>query len=241
MRKLALLAVLLCGMNAYAESYKIGVFGNNAPFATHDENGTLSGMEIDIWKAVAQDQKFEVEFFEHQFPEILTSVENGSRDAISAGFIKTKDREEQYTVSDAYFATKYAVATLASSGLNLTEENLQNYHVAVLEDSMESKVLASVFNVTKMQSNKTIFLSLKSLAQGKVDAYFTFEITLKYILSRHPESEVVVKVFPSPVEDLVFLMKKGNSDLQEKFNTGLRNIRSNGKYDEIVNKWTQAH
>ena len=38
-------------------------------------------------------------------------------------------------------------------------------------------------------------------------------------------------------EEFAFAVQKGNTELLEKLNTGLANIKANGKYDELVAKW----
>lgn len=244
MKKLVLYSALLCSFHAYAESYKIGLFENNAPFVTKDDAGSLVGVDIDLWQAIAKDQNFEVEFFAHDFAETFENLENGNRDVIGGGYAITNERKEKYGVTDSYFTTKYAVATLDKSDLSITAENLRNYSVAVLENSIEAKILVDSFGVTRMVPGKTAFMNLKTLAQGKADVYFAPEMTLQYLSARHPQADLEIKAFAGsdvPVEEQGFLLQKSNTALLDKFNAGLRNIRANGKYDEILNKWSHPN
>lgn len=41
-------------------------------------------------------------------------------------------------------------------------------------------------------------------------------------------------------EDLGFAVKKGNTELLEKINTGIANLKENGTYDELLKKWSLA-
>ena len=38
-------------------------------------------------------------------------------------------------------------------------------------------------------------------------------------------------------EELGFAVHKGNSELLDKINKGLNNLKENGKYDELLKKW----
>lgn len=41
-------------------------------------------------------------------------------------------------------------------------------------------------------------------------------------------------------EDLGFAVQKGNAELLEKINVGLANVKENGVYDELVEKWEMS-
>ena len=38
-------------------------------------------------------------------------------------------------------------------------------------------------------------------------------------------------------EEFAFAVKKGNTELLDKLNAGLANLKANGTYDELVDKW----
>ena len=41
-------------------------------------------------------------------------------------------------------------------------------------------------------------------------------------------------------EELGFAVQKGNTELLEKINAGLANVKENGVYDELVEKWEMS-
>ena len=39
---------------------------------------------------------------------------------------------------------------------------------------------------------------------------------------------------------MAFAVQKGNSELLDKINAGLKNVKENGTYDDLVKKWFES-
>ena len=51
---------------------------------------------------------------------------------------------------------------------------------------------------------------------------------------------VIATVAPAVTAPMAFAVAKGNDDLLEKINAGLANVKENGVYDELVEKWEMS-
>ena len=77
------------------------------------------------------------------------------------------------------------------------------------------------------------------LINGDVDAVMAgFDIVNAY-MSANPDQLKVISDKEN-YEELGFAVQKGNTELLEKINAGLANVKENGVYDELVEKWEMS-
>lgn len=92
---------------------------------------------------------------------------------------------------------------------------------------------------TEVVGMSTLYLALKELVAGNVQAVVGDAAVLRYYMQGEPNIDFQSYEYNpgSTVQEVAFVMKKDNTELQSKVNTGLRNIKANGTYDKINEKW----
>ena len=74
------------------------------PFEYTDENGEFVGIDVDIIKAVAANQGFNIEIQSLGWDAAVTAVQAGQADALLAGASITKERKDSgWIFSDSYY------------------------------------------------------------------------------------------------------------------------------------------
>ncbi len=74
------------------------------------------------------------------------------------------------------------------------------------------------------------------LLNGDVDAVMAgVDIVTAYMKNNPDKLKVVGDA--AVYEELGFAVQKGNTELLNKINAGLKNLKENGKYDELLKKW----
>ena len=83
--------VLACGPVSAADpvTYTVGTGATYRPFEFQAPNKDLVGFDIDLVKAIAKEQGFNVEFINTLWGVIFESVRNGDRDMIISGITIT--------------------------------------------------------------------------------------------------------------------------------------------------------
>ena len=77
-----------------------------APFEFTDENGDLTGIDMDILAAVAEDQGFTYEVQPLGFDNAVMAVETGEADGIMAGLSIDEENRETFDFSDSYYDSR---------------------------------------------------------------------------------------------------------------------------------------
>ena len=95
--------------------YQIATDITFKPFEFENDNGEMVGIDLDLLKAIAEDQGFTYELQVVGFNAAVMALETGAADAVIAGMSITPEREELYDFSDPYFESGVGCAVLSTS------------------------------------------------------------------------------------------------------------------------------
>lgn len=223
-------------------SYIVAVDAAYAPLAFRDEIGRAIGFDVDILNAVSKNQGFRLTFIQTPWKGIFSTLSSGKRDIVAGGMTITEKRQEELGISDPYIeAPILVVYTDDKLGLK-TFEDIKNLPVAVQVDSTFETLLKDFSSdPANVYPRKTLFLSFKSLLNGEVKAIVGDAPVLRYFMAKYANQGKSFYSFeynPNGQPDMFgFAVKKGNDKLLNKINLGLKNIKANGEYDTIYEKW----
>lgn len=225
------------GGDPQGELYTIGTDTTFAPFEFRDASGELVGIDIDLMKAVAEDQGFQVEFQSMGFNAALQALTADQVDGVIAGAGITEERQEVYDFSDPYFTGELTIAALEDSGISGWED-LEGESVAVKTGSLSEEWAKEMqddydFELNALDQTTTMVESVKS---GHDAALVDDLPIIAYGIQQGSGLELVSE--PEPTGDYGFMVNKGqNPELLEMFNAGLDNLQESGEYDEILNQY----
>lgn len=218
-------------------SYTIVADSSFAPFEYQDETGKYVGIDMELIKAIAENQGFTITIQNPGFDAALNAVQAGQADAVIAGMSITDARKEIFDFSDAYYSSNILLAV--KNGSDITSyEDLKGKTVGAKNGTA---------SYTFLEENKDKYgYTLKafdeasgmydSLNSGSIDALMDDEAVLLYAIQQGRD-------FATPVPgeksgEYGFAVKKGtNPELIEMFNNGLAALVESGEYDEILNKY----
>ena len=87
------------------ETYVIGTDTTFAPFEFTNESGDLVGIDMDLLRAIAEDQGFEVEIRQLGFDAAVQALQSNQVDAVMAGMSITEERQQTFAFSDPSFTS----------------------------------------------------------------------------------------------------------------------------------------
>ena len=203
-----------------------------APFDTTDEDGNIVGFDMDLLNAIAEDQGFKVEYKTFEFADIVAAAMN-----------VTEKRAEQVDFSDKYFDSgKVILVKKDNDTIKDVEDLTSEMKVAAQIGTTEGDYVQELADAGTIGQavvlNKTTDCILQ-LQNGDVDAVIMDAPVAKYYNNKYGDEikQLDATIDPAP---MAFAVQKGNSELLDKITTGLKNVKENGTYDDLVKKWFES-
>lgn len=219
------------------DTYVIGTDTTFAPFEFTDAKGDLVGIDMDLLRAIAKDQGFEVEIRQLGFDAAVQALQSNQVDAVMAGMSITDAREETFDFSEPYFTSGIQLGVLESSDIQSLDD-LDGKAVAV-KTGTQGQTFADEnkaeygFKVTPYQDTTDMVDAVKA---GQAVGYFEDFPVLAYGIQQGSGFRLVGD--PELGGEYGFAVNKGeNAELIEMFNAGLKNLKASGEYDKIVDKY----
>ena len=207
-----------------------------SPWTYHDENGVLTGFDIEIGALLAEGLGVKADFREVPWESILAGVKSGTFDIACNGVGYTEERAQSYLFSDPYVYTE-AVLVVGRDNTDIaslddlkgrTTSNSPNSTYAMKAEEMG----ASVVYVD------TLGETMMMVEDGRVEATINAKGSVDDYLSEHPGAKIkVVQVFAG--EPVCFPIRKTdeNADLLEKINEVLEGLRNDGTLAALSMKY----
>lgn len=209
------------------------------PFEYTDASGNFVGIDVDIVAAIAEDQGFEYKLNSLGWDASIAACQAGQADAMIAGASITEKRKSTgWIFSDGYYTATQCMAVAPDSTI-ASFENLRGKTVAV-KNGTEGKTYAESlkdqygFEITILEDSPTMY---QAVVGGQAAACFEDTPIMKASIKDGVDLKIVDG---SENEGSPYGLAVFSSDKQEilnMFNAGLKNIKANGKYDEIISKY----
>ncbi|GLC89828.1 basic amino acid ABC transporter substrate-binding protein [Lysinibacillus piscis] len=222
--------------------YKVGTEATFAPFESVDASGKIVGIDVDILQAIADEMDFAVEWENIGWEPVFQAVKNGEKDLGASGITITEDRQQEFDFTDPYYNSQLVIVVKEDSPI--TEDS----QITPLEQLKDKKISVQI-NATghvaaqKLQGEKStnIFayetqpIAIQEMLNGNVDATIGDNAVVYEYIKAHPDQKLkVIEDKTFEIEHYGFMVKKGNKELLDLLNEGLKKIKENGKYKEIT-------
>lgn len=221
---------------------KVVTSGVLPPFTFQDAYGNLQGIDIDIIRAIGEDQGFKVELYKEPFIEMFPKLEQGKYRIIISDLSLTTERASKYGHTNSYLFNPSIIMYNGERVINNLGD-LKGLRVATMSDTKQELAVNKIETQLHDKRN-TVFELYQGLAQNKYDAVLQDKYLLEYISSNYPEHKVkVVEYEPEsePSTKLVMYTKKNDQELIGKLNKGIDNLKKNGTIDRIKAKYIKIN
>ncbi len=210
------------------------------PFEYTDESGEFVGIDMDILAAVAEDQGFDYEVQVLGWDASIAACQAGQADGMIAGASITEERKASgWIFSDGYYDANQCLAVAKDSDIKGFSD-LDGLAVAVKTGTMSASYAEELseeygFDVTYFEDSPTMY---QAVVGGQVAGCFDdTPIMASNIKDSGLAMQLVDGTGNEPAAYGFAIFNADNQELVDMFNKGLANIKSNGKYDEILAKY----
>jgi len=195
------------------------------------------GFDIEYAMRISRDLGMELNIVNMEFGALLPALISGKVDMIGAGLSITEERAKSVLFSEPYYEGGLAVMVKGIDSQTVSEKKVSSgpKSLAVLLGSSHESYARKHYADDQLLQYQTVPDLLLALKQGKTDAAFFAREMFRHVGPDNPEIGILADdVFFEP---LGIIFKPGNETLRLQFNDFLKEIRQNGIYDDMVQRW----
>lgn len=221
--------------------YRVGTDFTYAPYNQRNKEG-VEGLDIDIMNAIAKDQNFQVEYVALTWDTLMENAKAQNLSVVMDG-IAAEDLADypDYVLSQPYMRSGDCIYV----GKAENAANWNKNKIALQPEDLLDEELIKDHKVNKgnIKHIRTLIQGLQEIIRDDVQAVVSDCGALRYV-AKSPlfqdyafhESLLPNSERPESA-DLGFGVMKDDTELLNKINTGMQNIKQSGELDAIIKKW----
>ncbi|MDZ7809772.1 MAG: ABC transporter substrate-binding protein [Arhodomonas sp.] len=238
--RLAIAAAAALGIGAAAQaadSIRIATEGAYPPFNFIDESGEVKGFDVDIANALCEEMGADCELVIQDWDGIIPGLVAGKYDAIIASMSITPERQEAVTFSERYYSNKLQFIAAKDSDFE-PEGDLGGTAIGAQRATIAAQWLEENTEDVTVRLYDTQENAFLDLASGRVEAILADKYVSWEWLESEQGSDYEFKGDPVYEDDeIAIAVRKGNTELAERFSEAIEAIRADGTYQRINEKY----
>jgi len=217
---------------------RIGTEGTYAPFTFHDNTGKLTGFDVEIAEEIAARLGVEAEFIETKWDGMFAGLDAKRFDAIVNEVSIRPDRQEKYDFSDPYIVSKAVLIVHENNNEINKFEDLKNKKAAQSLTSNLADIARD--NGAEIVPIDGFNQAIDLLISNRVDA--TINDSLSFLDLKKQKQDLPIKVVADyqDAAQMGIMFNKGNEELINAVNKALSDMKADGTYLTISEKWFGA-
>ncbi len=220
---------------------KVGIDKNmGMPFAFL-YNGNLAGLDIELAERFAAYLGKTFVPVDLVFATMLAALKTDKIDVAACCMTITEERQKEIDFSNPYFISGTSLIALKkniekSAKLRLGQtEDIRDKKIGVLMGSIQDMFAKRDFPDAAILQYQNVTDMLTAVKLNKVDVGFADHVGLKEIFAKNPDLGLfAANLYTVPI---AAAFNENNDGLREKFNVFLKEIKSDGVYDDMVSRW----
>lgn len=210
------------------------------PYEYYDGDAIV-GIDVEVAQAIAAKLGMELEVTDIAFDSIIPGIQTGKYDMGMAGMTVTDERKEQVNFSDSYATGVQVVIVKDDSAIASVDDLFADGADTVVgtqagttgfiyaTSDIEDAGLGTVKSFGKTTD------AVEALKNGQVDCVILDNEPAKALVAANEGLHILDTEYA--VEDYAIAIAKENTDLLDKINTALAELKDDGTLQSIVDKY----
>ncbi len=218
----------------------VGCEGGFAPFTYIDEQGEITGFDIDLIRAMGKDMGYEVKVVVYPFDGLIPAILTNSIDVIISGFTISEERAKKVDFSDPYYLCGLTYLTDAKNKQKLSDFTKLNGETLCVQIGTTGAMFAEKhFPQSKLRTFNSPAETYLELNKGGCAAVINDMPVNDFYLSRHKGMELASLHIDKDVDKEYYgiAVNKEHPEMLKEINRGLKLVQDNGHFAEISRQW----
>ncbi len=213
------------------------------PYEMLDDAGNPIGIDVEVAQAIANKLGLELVVDDMGFDAALLAVQNGQSDIAMAGITVSEDRLAKMDFTDSY-ATGVQVV-IVKEGSDVTMDNLGEKMIGT-QMGTTGYIYASDtpdnggYGEDHVIGYETGAVAVQALVNGQVDAVIIDNLPAQSYVEANAAAGLTILEGTWVEEDYAIALQKGNTELMAAVNGALNELKADGTFQGIVDKYITA-
>lgn len=218
----------------------VGCEGAFAPFTYVDDQGKITGFDIDLIRALGEDLGYKVNVTVFPFDGLIPALLTDGIDVIISGFTISPERAKKVDFSDPYYLCGLTYLTPAQNAERLKDfRSLDGEKLCVQIGTTGALFATKHFKnseIVQFNSPPETYLELN---KGGCSAVINDMPVNDFYLSRHKGDELASLHIDKDIDKEYYgiAVSKNHPEMLKEMNRGLKIMRENGHFAEISERW----
>lgn len=221
---------------------RVGLEAGYMPFEMRDKRGRIIGFDVDIAKQMARAMGVELEIVNTAWDGIIPALLTDKFDLLMSGMTITPQRNLQVNFADPYLVIGQSVIIHEKHAGTITgyrDLNDPKYTVVSKLGTTGEITARRYLPRAKILTFETESEAALEVRNNRADAFvYDFPYNTVYI-AQNPDNLVHLDE-PFTYEPLGWAIRKGDPDFLNWLNNFLRQIKGDGTYDALYQRWFKS-
>ncbi|HEY4744107.1 MAG TPA: transporter substrate-binding domain-containing protein [Desulfuromonadaceae bacterium] len=234
---LAASPAIAAGQNAddRSETIIVGGDANYPPYEFLDKDGKPAGYNVELTRAIAEVMGMNVEIRLGPWSEMRRALNDREVDILQ-GMAFSEERTREVDFSPPHAIVYQTIWTrkgeeISSIGQLRGKEVIVMRHSVMHDFMLQHNLDAAYVQVDSLAD------ALRLLSAGQHDAALVAKLPGQYLVKELGLTNIVPQARPIIAQKYGYAVKKGNTEILERFSEGLAILKRSGRYQAIHNKW----
>ena len=208
---------------------------NFPPFEFLNEKGEPDGFNVDFFKALMEYTGLEYDLKLERWDSVVANFDRGKIDVIT-GTTNSSSWDIPTSMGIPYFKLSLDVLS-RKNNIFYSLDALKDKVVAVQRDTWTADYMKNLNMTDSLVFIGNIKDAIIDLSKGKYDAVVCSDLYPQYLLNREDIHNLIVHKTHVGAEEYSVVVKRDEDSLLSVLNRGIFELKINGTYDAIYNKW----
>jgi polar amino acid transport system substrate-binding protein len=222
---------------------RVGFEAGYLPFEMANKKGQFVGFDIDVAKEMAKAMKVKFVPVNTAWDGIIPALMTKKFDIIISGMTITQERNLKINFADPYIIVgqtillnkKHAGKVKSYKDLNDPKFIVTSKLGTTGEQAIKRKIPKATYKSFEVESEAAL-----EVLTGKADATVYDLPFCATFMAQRGEGKLIFLDKPFTFEPLAWAIRKGDPDFMNWLNNFLRQLKNDGRYDKIYNKWIKS-
>lgn len=228
---------------AQKDGYLRVAIANEPPYTQVNADGTVTGAEPDILRAVLKTMDVpEIEGVTTPYESMIPGLNAGRWDVVAAGLFMKQSRCDAVAYSEPVIVSTESFGVPVGNPKDITtvQDILDNpdLKIAVLTGGFEEGILKTA----EVPANQQVLVKdarsgMEAVTANRADAFLLPTLSLNDLVESDKSIEVTEPIEDAPKTGSGAAFRKEDTELRDEYNKALAEFKKTDEFSEILTKW----